>query len=183
MLEVMKRQTWVILAVVGGVLAMCCFGSFVLLVVAGSPEEGGRSLTSAAGSPLVGKWMNGSASPTEYRSLVTGDYAPPSGMGTLYEFKDDGSCTQYALLQTTTYSCTSSVFTASEDCSFAVEGSTLTVQLNGGVVRARMCGGEVKESEATVRSLRYQFRFENDGTNTWLVLNDESGDTRFHRSE
>lgn len=178
----MKKQTLIILAAVGGGLAVCCFASLGLLLLAGAEEGAPAGTRAPRDSPLVASWMSGSASMTSYRSLVTGDWAPPSGAGQLYELRADGTCAQYALLQTTTYSCTSSVFTASEDCTWSVDGSAISFELNGGVVRSQMCGGELKESEATTRSLRYQFRLEQDGTNTWLVLTDESGDTRFRRA-
>jgi hypothetical protein len=159
-------------------------GSMMQLLLAGVEGDGeSRSgAVAASGSPLVGEWMNGSASAVEYRSLVTGDWAPPSGIGQLYDLREDGTCAQFGVLQTTTYSCTSTIFTASEDCTWSVDGSAISFELNGGVVRSQMCGGELKESEATTRSLRYQFRLEQDGTNTWLVLTDESGDTRFRRA-
>lgn len=180
----MKKQTLIILLVVGGALAACCMGSMMLLLLAGVEGEGeSRSgAVAASGSPLVGEWMNGSASAVEYRSLVTGDWAPPSDIGQLYDLREDGTCAQFGVLQTTTYSCTSTIFTASEDCTWSVEGTTLTLDLAGGVVRSKMCGGELKESDAKPRQLRSQFRLENDGVNTWLVLVDQGSSTRLRRT-
>ncbi|MBL8920359.1 MAG: hypothetical protein JNJ54_15940 [Myxococcaceae bacterium] len=126
--------------------------------------------------------MNGSASSVEYRSLVTGDWAPPSGFGQLYELREDGTCAQFGVLQTTTYSCTSTIFTASRDCTWSADGTTLTLDLTGGVVRSKMCGGELKESEAAPRQLRSGFRLEDDGVNTWLVLTDQGGEVRLRRT-
>lgn len=164
----MKKSTWLIIAAVGGVLFLCCAGSGVLMVVGAAA---GSSATPSGGQTgLEGSWINGSASATSYQNLATGQFAPPSGTGMLYEFKADGSCSYAAMLQSTVYSCTSFIFVSTEDCTWTLEGTALTVELGTGVVRTRMCGGEVKEGDSKARTLRYQVLLD-----TGLTLTDESG--------
>ena len=126
--------------------------------------------------------MNGSASLTTYRSVVTGDFAPPSGTGSLFELKPGGACVRAGLLQSTVYSCTSSILTFWDDCEWSLDGSTLTVVLGEGTLRTRMCGGEVKEGTAKAATLRYTAAISVEEPYTWLTLTEPDGSsTRFRR--
>jgi hypothetical protein len=127
---------------------------------------------------IEGTWINGSASTTSYQNLATGEFAPPSGTGMLFEFKSDGSCSHSAMLQSTVYSCTSWVLTSTDDCSWTVEGSSLTVELGPGVLRSRLSGGEVKEGDSKARTQHYQVTLD-----PGLTLTDDGATFRFQRSE
>jgi hypothetical protein len=172
----MKRSGWLLVAA-GALVLFCCAGSGLLMAVGAA--AGGSAGSPGGNTGLEGSWLNGSASTTSYRSLVTGDFAPPSGTGMLYEFKGDGTCTQAAMLQSTVYSCTSWIFTSTDDCTWTLDGTTLTLELGVGVNRARMCGGEVKESESTARTQRYQVALGSDLT----LTTDDGVAFRFQRSQ
>lgn len=173
----MKNKTWLILAIVGGVLLLCCAGSGALMLLGAASGEGGE--TASQGSGLEGTWINGSASITSYRSLVTGEFAPPSGTGMIYEFRPDGSCEYSGMIQSTVYSCTSWIFLAADECSWSLEGTTLTVELTAGITRARMCGGEVKEGQMKPLTHHYQARRVTEDGSQYLLLTEDGAEQRF----
>lgn len=158
----MKRNTLVTLGVVAGAAGLCCVGSlaFVLLGLGAAAAEEGTP----GGSGLEGVWLQGSASMTSYRDLATGQFAPPSGSGLLLELRPDGTCQHSAMLQVSMAGCTSWLFTDTDDCSWAFDGQRLTLELLGGTVRSRMCGGEVKDKASQPRTLRYDVsRWQHEG--------------------
>jgi hypothetical protein len=59
---------------------------------------------------LVGTWTYGSISGFSYQDAITGAYAPASGNNAKLVIKSDGSFTEDGLLQSTVYSCTTSLF-------------------------------------------------------------------------
>ncbi|MCF2534028.1 hypothetical protein [Yinghuangia soli] len=59
---------------------------------------------------LVGTWTYGSVSGFSYQDAITGAYAPASGNNAKLVIKADGSFTEDGLLQSTVYSCTTSLF-------------------------------------------------------------------------
>ena len=155
----MKKPLLIVLAI-GGALTLCCGGMLVLAPGVEALMSSPNQDPSGEVSPLVGSWINGSASLTTYQNLATGEFAPPSGSGQIFEFHDDGTCAHSAMLQSTVYGCTSWIFTSSDDCTWKLDGAQLTVELEGGVNRSRMCGGEVKESDGKARTLNYTVAFD-----------------------
>lgn len=175
----------VLVLVIGGVAALCCGGSGLALFVLGAASEDGARSSGAAG-PLVGEWMFGSVSLVEYRSALTGEFAPPSGQGQHYELRADGTCVQSAMLQVSTgFACTSFVFTSTDAdaCTWSADATTLTIELGDGIMRSRICSGEVKEGASKPRTVKAPYRLERDGNVTWLVLTEESGEFRYRRVE
>jgi hypothetical protein len=144
----------VIALVVGGLAVLCCGGLMVaglLVGEDGSPGSGSGPAASrgSGGGGLEGTWLNGSASLSEYRNTLTGEFAPPSGTGLMYELRSGGDCVHSAMLQATLYSCTSWIFINSDDCSWSLSGNELHVSVGPGTQRSRMCGGQVKEGDST----------------------------------
>ena len=159
---------------------MCCVTSVVAVAVFGSAEQGGGASPGATG--LEGSWMSGSASMSEYQNLATGEFAPPSGMGEAIELDGGGRCTHAAMLQSTLYSCTSYIFTFSDECQWSLDGTALTLEIGPGVVRSRMCGGEVKENPGKARTVRYAASLSVEDGNTWLTLvGEDQVSKRFRR--
>lgn len=182
----MTRNAWLIVAAVGGASLLCCLGSGVLLLAgaAGGEDTAGAS-ASTGGSALEGTWLSGSVSLTSYRNVATGAEAPPSGTGELLALKPGGSCERALLLQSTVYSCTSSifVFSDSDTCEWSLDGDTLSVETTGGALRTHMCGGEVKEGEAKPTSNRWTATVTSEAGQQWLTLTSATGETTRLRRE
>jgi hypothetical protein len=177
----MTKRTWIILAVVGGSLSLCCLGTGALMLLGATTGEGDPAPASAStgggGSGLEGTWMAGSVGLTTYRSVATGELAPPSGTGELLELKPGGDCSRAIVLQSTVYSCTSYIFSASDECEWRFDGTTLSLDIASGTNRTKMCGGEVKESAAKSQALRYRVQVAKDADTglEWLTLTDTDG--------
>ncbi len=181
----MKKSTLVLLAVAGG-LVLCCGGSTLAVMVLGLAGADGPTRGSGGPAPLVGQWMYGSVSMVEYRSVLTGEFAPPSGQGQSYDLRDDGRCVQAAMMQVSTgIACTSFIFTYTGDdgCSWSVDGNTLTIELAEGTLRSRICSGEVKEGASKPRTIKAPYRIEREGQLTWLVLDEEGAEFRYRRAQ
>ncbi|UGQ10601.1 hypothetical protein LO772_27750 [Yinghuangia sp. ASG 101] len=94
----------------------------------GAADAGGKGGGKGGGkvpAELVGVWKTGSASPTTYQDAVTGAFAPASGTHRELTIKADGSYSQNGLLQSTVYSCTTSLFVA-EEGKATVQGDKIT---------------------------------------------------------
>ena len=91
--------------------------------------------------------------------------------------KPGGACDRAILLQSTVYSCTSYIFTASDECEWRFDGTTLSLDIASGTNRTKMCGGQVKESAANAQSLRYRVQVAKDADTglEWLTLTDTDG--------
>ncbi|MFZ5443940.1 MAG: hypothetical protein ACOZQL_28300 [Myxococcota bacterium] len=177
----MKSRTWLVIALVGGLGLLCCAGGGALMLLGAAGEATSAASASGGGGAtgLEGAWINGSASMTTYQSLVTGEFAPPSGTGMIYEFDGDGSCRYYGMLQSTVYSCTSWIFLAADECSWSLDGAALQVELKAGTTRSRMCGGEVKDGALKPNTHHYQARRVVEDGRPFLLLSEDGAELRF----
>ena len=85
-------------------------------------QQGNSSVTLPAA--LHGSWRQGSASSVHYYNPSNGTWAPPSGSGFRYTFSPDGRYTYSGLMQTSVYSCTTTLFSYKEG-TVAIEGQVM----------------------------------------------------------
>lgn len=153
----MSTMTMVLIGI--GVLGLCCVGSCGVAMIGGVAAGSQNPIASAppaSGTGIEGAWSYGSISGfTEYRNVVTGAYAPPSGTGARFEFKPGGSCEHYALFQNSMGGCTSTVFIAHDDCDWELDGDRLTVNFGDGEQLMKGCGGEPKRSTAPAGTVAF----------------------------
>ncbi len=163
-----KKLSTMTMVLIGiGVLGLCCVGSCGVAMIGGVAAGSQSPIASAgptSGTGIEGAWSYGSISGfTEYRNVVTGAYAPPSGTGARFEFKPGGSCEHYALLQSSMGSCTSTIFIAHADCEWELDGKRLTVNFGDGDQLLKPCGGQQKRSTTDPMTVEYGVAFTADG--------------------
>ena len=96
-----------------------------------APSEKGPAAAGTALSALVGSWMNGGVSPTIYRSVSTGAFAPTSGAGELYSVSAAGHYQWVSMRQESLYGCTSLIASDNEGTMAAsATGIVLTPESN-----------------------------------------------------
>jgi len=178
-----KMSMLTMVAIGAGVLMLCCVGSCGLAMIggvsAGAANPMGAATSAPSGTGLEGAWSYGSISGfTEYRNVVTGAFAPPSGTGARFEFKPGGSCEHYALFQNSLGGCTSIIFIAHDDCEWELEGNQLTVNFGEGDQLTRACGGAQKRSTSAPSTLTFAVTLTGDE-----LLLTESGSTLTLRRE
>ncbi len=86
---------------------------------------------------LVGTWVYGVISPTNFHDAYTGAWIDNAyGTAVLFEFKPNGTYTQSILISTRAYSCKSQVFVYNEGRA-VVEGAVIKVYPTKGTIKAR----------------------------------------------
>ncbi|MEX2543065.1 MAG: hypothetical protein WD314_14760 [Trueperaceae bacterium] len=80
--------------------------------------------SSAIPAAITGGWFQGSSSPMHYYDPSNGAWAPPTGSGFRYTFAPDGSYEYSGILQSSTFGCTSTLFSYHRG-SAAVNGQVL----------------------------------------------------------
>lgn len=90
----------------------------------GKGDSGGKG-GGKVPAELVGVWTTGSGSSIRYEDAMTGAVAPASGSHGELTIKADGSYSQNGLLQSTVYSCTTSLFVM-EEGKASVQGDKIT---------------------------------------------------------
>ncbi len=117
------------------VLGAC--GTEVNAVTDPTDNGNGDGNTSAFPAELVGTWVYGVISPTNFYDAYTGAWVSNAyGTSVLFEFGANGTYKQSILIATSAYSCRSQVFVYNEGKA-VVEGSTIKVYPTKGTLRAR----------------------------------------------
>jgi hypothetical protein len=130
----------------GSVGATGLAGAVILAVKLG--DDG----TAYAGAPtperLVGTWSTSGVSTVNYGNRLTGSFAPPSGHIFSYQIEPNGTYELSALLQSSLYNCTISVFKWERGV-VAAEGERLTLAPREGKMTSKdTCrAGADKEGE------------------------------------
>lgn len=102
-----------------------------------SNNNGGGGNSSAFPAQLVGTWIYGVISPTNFYDAYTGAWVSNAyGTSVLFEFGANGTYKQSILIATSAYSCRSQVFVYNEGRA-VVEGSSIKVYPTKGTLRAR----------------------------------------------
>jgi hypothetical protein len=147
------------------------------------PGESGPPVSSAS-SGLVGKWHSGSASGTNYYNPSTGSWAAPSGTGQSYELMSDGRYVYAGLLQTSMYSCTTSVFFY-ETGKWNSTGSTLNFIPTSGRTKSQdNCNRSFnydRPKTPASHSVGFSFKVSSYSPEGQLCMTDKYGETCYNR--
>lgn len=106
----------------------------------GPPAAGAEAGRPVAAADLVGRWVGGAPTLTQYHDATTGAPAPTSGVGTTLELRADGTFRQSRVMSQTTYGCTSTV-NVDEEGTYALERGELVLRQQSGRSWGQTCGG------------------------------------------
>ena len=116
---------------------------------------------------LVGDWESTSVRSTTFQDRSTGAYAKPSGSATAYHIAADGQYKEEALIQSSMYNCTDTVF-VSETGRVRLDASGLTLVSTGGRLTSRDNCNARFNYEKQLPPREYAFA-------SWQVRNGQSG--------
>jgi hypothetical protein len=129
----------------------------LLPLMAGFTLLGATLATASATIPaaLAGGWFQGSSSAVHYYDPSNGAWAPPSGGGFRFTFATDGSYEYSGLLRTTTYGCTSTLFSYHRGTA-AVNGQVLMLLADIEMFRSQdTCNASYNYENELVPETRY----------------------------
>ena len=110
---------------------------------ASGASASGASASGASRPPassVVGRWVGGAITATQYEDRATGAPAPTTGIGTTLTLAADGTYRQVRVMNQTTYGCTSAVH-VDERGTYAAEGGALVLRRASGRSWGQVCGG------------------------------------------
>jgi hypothetical protein len=126
---------------------------------------GPDALQSPLSPELVGEWSSGGVSTVDFYNPSTGSWAAPSGAGASYEFAPDGTYVYAAMLQSSLYSCTMTVFWSALGVAYQ-DGQHLTLtELEGTVKSTHTCRPEFNYQREELKPVR---------TFAWRIHQEES---------
>jgi hypothetical protein len=141
-----------------------------------SPALGRANTETGSAGSLTGEWRSTHLSSVNYYSPTTGSYAPPSG--NLFELKiqADGSYVESGLIQSSMYSCTTSVFGYKTGVA-RVQGSHVILEEKSSKLTSKdNCNKSFNyEKNPPLKTTAYQWRIVKDEYGTKLILTDEKG--------
>ncbi len=115
---------------------------------AGSGNAGNSGGATASSTPasILGSWLYGVFSPTDFYNASTGAYIGNAyGTSVIFKFTADGKYEQSVLIHSTVYSCRTQVYVY----------NTGTVRFNGGEFRVYPTSGRVRSSDTCNASFNY----------------------------
>lgn len=154
--------------------------------LAAAAETAGDQQRTAVPEQLVGRWLTSSGSGSSYHDPATGTYSAPNSSQFAYEFQPDGTFEHAALIQSSLYNCTMTVF-GYEAGTVAFDGPGLTVVPQTAVLRSTdTCVAENNyEKPGDTSESRFTWRLEPDplGDGTVLILTWPTGFEEIFRRE
>lgn len=117
--------------------AVSACGNEVNAATGPGDNNNGDGNNAAFPAELVGTWVHGIVSPTNFYDAYTGAWVSNAyGTSVLFEFGPNGTYKQSILIATSAYSCRTQVFVYNEGKA-VVEGNTFKVYPTKGTVRSR----------------------------------------------
>lgn len=139
------------------------------------------SFSLADSNALNGRWTSGRISTIQYRNAYTGVSRPPTGSYFSWNFKADGTYTFSGLLQSTLYSCTTSMF-GEESGEYTVSGNTVHVKPQKNPYKMTNSCSPSSNREGPGKLTERDYQFTIDGSTLKLDSASGHGDWKLQRS-
>ena len=141
------------------------------------------STAQAQSARVVGEWKNGSIGAIGYKDRVTGSTTPGRGSVFTYKFLANGNYEFVGYMQTTMYSCTTTLFNQITG-KYRVEGSTIHLNSARDFWKStNSCAPSANKQQTKVptrRSVEFELRTDEYGAEL-LCLIEDSGESCFRR--
>ena len=133
---------------------------------------------------LVGSWHTGRISLLQYQDRITGSTTPANGSTFSYKFKSDGTFEFAGLMNSTMYSCTTTLFNYKEGVA-RVEGDELKLIPSKDDWKNQFSCYPSKntEKEGKMEEETYTWEIKQDGDRKMLCLTSSSGESCFQRED
>ncbi|GGO31694.1 hypothetical protein GCM10008949_28080 [Deinococcus humi] len=133
------------------------------------------------GPPMLGSWLYGTVSSTEYYDRTTNRWQDASGASEILTLTADGHYERTRLLTLTTYNCTSKLFIY-EKGTARIEGNTISYQPQEGVNKGYTCTPSNSWNTSKINPETWTFRFERQANGQdVLVLKGEQSELHYGR--
>ncbi len=134
------------------------------------PANNTNTATGSIPRELLGEFSTTSTTLTSFYNPATGSFAPPSGNAQNFEFFADGTYTEANLIQSTSFSCTTSIFIFRKG-TFIVNGAQMTRAAKSGteILRKSCYPEDNRENPAKLDTVKGTWRFGADSQNAAIV--------------